>query len=219
VHAHRSIALCLGLLAAVAGADCALADGSVSGRVLDADGKPVAQAVVFVQAPAESRAATRSSATMDQVNKTFVPGVLPIQVGTQVRFPNRDQIRHHVYSFSRTKTFELPLYKGEDAPPVMFDQIGVVKIGCNIHDWMSAIILVLPTSHYAMTDDDGRFTLSGLNPGAYALVAWHAQSRDKPEDTQQQIQIADAGAVDANFRLSLAAARSRPATRGARWDE
>ena len=95
----------------------------------------------------------------------------------------------------------------------------MVKIGCNIHDWMSAIILVLPTSHYAVTDDDGRFTLSGLSPGAYALVAWHAQSRGKPEDTQQQIQVADAGAADANFKLSLAAARSRPATRGARWDE
>jgi len=78
----------------------------------------------------------------------------------QVRFPNRDQIRHHVYSFSRPKRFELPLYKGEDAPPVLFDKPGVVKIGCNIHDWMSAIILVLPNDRFAVTREDGTFSLA-----------------------------------------------------------
>ncbi len=98
------------------------------------------------------------SATLDQVDKTFVPGLLPIVVGTKVRFPNHDQIQHHVYSFSRTKTFELPLYKGEDAAPVLFDKVGVVKVGCNIHDWMSAIILVLPTPWFARTGADGTFT-------------------------------------------------------------
>jgi plastocyanin len=188
----------------------------VSGRVVDAEGKPVPQAIVFVQTSAEEKAAPKTFATMDQINKTFVPGVLPITVGTQVRFPNRDQIRHHVYSFSKTKNFELPLYKGEDAPPVLFDKVGVVKIGCNIHDWMSAIILVLPTSHFATTDEDGRYTLD-LPSGAYTLVAWHALSKDKPEDTQQQVQLADA--AEAMFKLSLVPARSRPATRGARWDE
>jgi plastocyanin len=188
----------------------------VSGRVVDAEGKPVAQAIVFVQTSAEEKAAPKTFATMDQINKTFVPGVLPITVGTEVRFPNRDQIRHHVYSFSKTKNFELPLYKGEDAPPVLFDKVGVVKIGCNIHDWMSAIILVLPTSHFATTDEEGRYTLD-LPSGAYTLVAWHALSKEKPEDTQQQVQLAEA--AEATFKLSLAPARSRPATRGARWDE
>ena len=215
---HLSVTGIVALLAlgTVAMAECRAAD--VSGRVLDADGKPVAQAIVFVQPSAEERVAPKTFATMDQIDKTFVPGVLPVTVGTQVRFPNRDQIRHHVYSFSRTKTFELPLYKGEDASPVLFDKVGVVKIGCNIHDWMSAIILVLPTSHFATTDQDGRYTLSGLPPGPYTLVAWHALSRDKPEATQQQVQLADSGG-EATFRLSLVAARSRPATRGARWDE
>jgi plastocyanin len=212
VHPHVHVfcfALALAALTPVRAAE-------VSGRVVDAEGKPVSQAIVFVQPSAEERAAPKTFATMDQINKTFVPGVLPITVGTQVRFPNRDQIRHHVYSFSKTKNFELPLYKGEDAPPVLFDKVGVVKIGCNIHDWMSAIILVLPTSHYATTDDDGHYTLV-LPAGAYTLVAWHALSKDKPEDTQQQVQLADA--AEATFKLSLAPARSRPATRGARWDE
>jgi hypothetical protein len=143
---------------------------------------------------------------------------LPITVGTQVRFPNRDQIRHHVYSFSRPKRFELPLYKGEDAPPVVFDKPGVVKIGCNIHDWMSAIILVLPNDRFAVTKEDGTFTLPRLDDGQYTITAWHARSRDKTDDVAQRITLADQD-PRLTFKLSLAPARSRPATRGARWDE
>ena len=131
---------------------------TISGQVTGPDGQPIPQAVVFVESPVAGEpeaASTPPSAEMDQINKTFVPHVLPVAVGTRVRFPNSDQIHHHVYSFSRTKTFELPLYKGENAPPVLFDKPGVVKIGCNIHDWMSGIILVLPTRHFAITEDDG----------------------------------------------------------------
>jgi len=192
---------------------------TVSGQVLGQDGKPIAHAVVFVQEPAAlSPAAAASPAIMDQFNKTFVPEMLPIAVGTQVRFPNRDQIRHHVYSFSRPKRFELPLYKGEDAPPVLFDKPGVVKIGCNIHDWMSAIILVLPNDRFAVTKEDGTFTLPGLDSGQYTITAWHAHSRDKTEDVAQRVAIVDHD-PQLTFKLSLAPARSRPATRGARWDE
>jgi plastocyanin len=192
---------------------------TVSGQVLGQDGKPIANAVVFVQEPAAlSPAAAAAPAIMDQFNKTFVPEMLPIAVGTQVRFPNRDQIRHHVYSFSRPKRFELPLYKGEDAPPVLFDKPGVVKIGCNIHDWMSAIILVLPNDRFAVTKEDGTFALPGLESGQYTITAWHAQSRDKTEDVAQRVAIVDHD-PQLTFKLSLAPARSRPATRGARWDE
>lgn len=197
----------------------ALAEPTISGRVVDAEGKGIPQAIVFVDTPAAAGTpASKPTAIMDQINKTFVPGVLPIVVGTEVRFPNRDQISHHVYSFSRTKTFELPLYKGEDAPPVLFDKAGVVKIGCNIHDWMSAIILVLPNTHFTTTDADGRFTLSGLQPGAYSLMAWHPQSRDKVADIAQKVQLT-ASNVELTFHLSLADERSRPAMRGSRWDQ
>ncbi|HSD73791.1 MAG TPA: carboxypeptidase regulatory-like domain-containing protein [Steroidobacteraceae bacterium] len=194
------------------------AAAAISGRVVGADGKGIAQAVVFVNDPvAPAAAPSGSTAEMDQINKTFVPGVLPVVVGTLVHFPNRDQIHHHVYSFSRTKTFELPLYKGEDAPPVLFDKVGVVKVACNIHDWMSGIILVLPSPHYAMTDADGRFTLTGVPPGAHTLAAWHAQNRGKLEDNMQRVEVSDA-ALEVNFTLNLDAARSRPAVSGARKD-
>ena len=192
---------------------------TISGQVVGQDGKPVAQAVVFVQEPAAvAPVAGSSNAIMDQFNKTFVPEMLPIAVGTQVKFPNRDQIRHHVYSFSRPKRFELPLYTGEDAPPVLFDKPGVVKIGCNIHDWMSAIILVLPNDRFAVTREDGTFSLPGLDAGKYTITAWHAQSRDKTEDIAQRVEIASSD-PQLTFKLSLAPARARPATRGARWDQ
>jgi plastocyanin len=191
------------------------AASSISGRVVNAEGQAGPQAVVFLNDPGSATAAGGANAEMDQINKTFVPGVLPVVVGTRVHFPNRDQIHHHVYSFSRTKTFELPLYKGEDAPPVLFDKVGVVKVGCNIHDWMSAIILVLPNAHYTVTDAAGRFTLSGLPAGSHALAAWHAQHRGKLDDTTQRVELGD-GSLEVNFTLPLDAARGRPAVSGAR---
>jgi hypothetical protein len=134
-----------------------------------------------------------------------------------VHFPNYDQIHHHVYSFSRVKTFELPLYRGENAKPVLFDKPGVVKLGCNIHDWMSGIILVLPTRHFAMTDDDGRYALPGLGAGNYTITAWHEQSETKTQDLARPVQVA-AKDLTADFELSLSDRRDRPARRGVRSD-
>ncbi len=211
---HHLLAATLALLS---GSSKCFADAVISGRVVDASGKGIEQAIVFVQSPDQAQAgaptATADRANMDQVDKTFVPGLLPVVVGTKVYFPNRDNIRHHVYSFSRAKSFELPLYKGEEAPPVLFDKPGVVKIGCNIHDWMSATILVLPNSHFAVTDASGKFSLGAMPGGAYSLVAWHAQSREKTETTAQQVQLADAN-VELNYTLSLLPVRARPAIRG-----
>lgn len=188
---------------------------AVYGSVTGTDGAAVADAVVFVQAPSAAPNKPTTMQVVDQVNKTFIPGLLPIVVGTSVRFPNHDQIHHHVYSFSPTKTFELPLYKGEDAPPVLFDKVGVVKIGCNIHDWMSGIILVLPSPHYAVTGADGRFVLEDLPTGAYTLVAWHALSKLRPEDTAQSVQVGP-DAANVSFKLPLAPARPRPTMHGTR---
>jgi plastocyanin len=205
------------LTAALLPAAAGDAASTISGRVVTPDGKGVAEAVVFVNEPGSAEAAASgANAEMDQINKTFVPGVLPVVVGTRVRFPNRDQIHHHVYSFSRTKTFELPLYKGEDAAPVLFDKVGVAKVGCNIHDWMAGIILVLPNAHYAVTDAEGRFTLE-VPPGEHALAAWHARHRGKLEDSQQRVAVGDQ-ALEINFTLALDAGRARPAVSGARRD-
>ena len=215
MHSIQSLRVLFGMLAFGTASSC-VAAGIISGRVIDRDDKGIAQAVVFVQSPVEPVAVpTASAPRMDQVDKTFVPGVLPVVVGTQVAFPNSDDIRHHVYSFSRAKSFELPLYKGQEAPPVLFDKPGLVKIGCNIHDWMSAIILVLPNSYYATTDTEGRFSLPELKSGTYTLTAWHPQGRDKTESIAQQVELAESN-VGLTFKLALSPVRARPPIRGAR---
>jgi hypothetical protein len=98
---------------------------------------------------------------------------------------------------------------------VLFDEVGVVKIGCNIHDWMSGIILVLPTAYFAVTDGAGRFVLEGLPAGAYTLAAWHALSKVKLEDTARSVEVGR-DVVNIDFQLPLSAARVRPAMHGAR---
>jgi plastocyanin len=174
---------------------CGRAAGAADlrGQVLDGNGNPLADAVVFAQqvppgVPTETRAPL---VEMDQIHKQFVPHLLPITVGTSVHFPNRDQIHHHVYSLSRTKTFEIPLHKGEKTDPVLFDKVGVVKVGCNIHDWMSGVILVLPNPYFATTDTSGFFTLSGLTPGDYSFAAWHERAEGEPEQSAQKVVVRD----------------------------
>lgn len=121
--------------------------------VVARDGTPVADAVISSGPRVESTAGT---AEMDQVDKTFSPYVLPVAQGTDVNFPNSDQIRHHVYSFSEAKPFELRLYSGTPEAPVKFEKAGVVVVGCNIHDNMIGYIFVSPRAHWARTDKAGK---------------------------------------------------------------
>lgn len=137
---------------------------------------------------------------MDQRYSQFVPGVLPITVGSMVVFPNSDNIRHQVYSFSPAKPFDLPLYAGTPAAPQRFDKPGVVVIGCNIHDWMIGYIVVLDTPYFAKTDADGKATLA-LPPGRYAVRTWHPrQAGDAPEET---VDVGDGAAVPLVVHLKL----------------
>jgi plastocyanin len=187
--------------------------------VVGEDGEGIADAVVFLSAlPAGANpAAEPATAIMDQVNKEFVPHILPIAVGTEVHFPNHDQIHHHVYSFSKPMTFEIPLYKGETAPPLRFEQEGAVKIGCNIHDWMAAVILVLPNRYFAKTDESGRFQIAAVPPGKLRLVAWHERSEVAVEETARDVEGGSEGEL--TFRLKLAPPRGRPAMHGVRsWE-
>lgn len=189
----------------------------IMGKVMDDQGNGIAQAVVFVQNPPQ-QAPTKTShkAILDQIDKQFAPRFLPIAIGTEVQFPNHDQIHHHVYSFSRIKSFDLPLYKGEAIPSVTFDQPGVIAVGCNIHDWMSATILVTPSQYFAVTDANGRFSLTGLPSGSYSLVAWHERSKAKLADTAQQIQ-SGGQTPELTFTLTLKPApAARPANSGQR---
>ena len=116
---------------------------------------------------------------MDQINKRYIPHVLPVVVGTPVSFPNKDQIRHHVYSIDEVKPFELPLYKGTPTEPIIFDVVGAVSLGCNIHDHMSAHIYVVDTPWFERSNSDGFVTVDELPAGEYVLDVWHPRLKGR----------------------------------------
>ena len=174
----------------------------VEAVVTDQSGKPVLDAVVaLVPVGGAPPVLHPGPAVMDQVNKQFVPPVLAVVVGTPVSFPNRDNIRHHVYSFSSPKKFELPLYIGTPTAPVVFDKPGPVALGCNIHDWMVAYIYVVTTPHFAKTTADGKARLEGLPAGPYEARVWH--SRLRGEAMARPITITDDEAGRVTFSLTL----------------
>lgn len=142
--------------------------------VHDPDGDPLGQAVVVVEAPGAAAATPpRPTATVDQVNRAFDPHVSAVRTGTAINFPNRDDIRHHLYSFSEAKTFELPLYRGTPTEPVVFDQAGIVTLACNIHDWMLAFVYVADSPWLAVTDEDGRVRFTLPEQASYQVTVWH----------------------------------------------
>ena len=147
---------------------------------------------------------SKKRTVIDQRDKQFIPYVTALQVGTPVLFPNSDNIRHHVYSFSPAKKFELPLYSGVPAEPVVFDKAGFVTLGCNIHDWMIAYVAVLPTPFFQVTGNDGRAVLKDLPPGHYTVETWHPALKGQPEALAQNLDLG-AGAKNLSFTLPLKA--------------
>ncbi|MBE3664522.1 methylamine utilization protein [Vibrio navarrensis] len=144
-------------------------------EVQSATGEPLENAVVFLKSERlNNQLKPLSNIEMAQMHRAFVPGVLVITQGTAVDFPNRDTVRHHVYSFSPAKTFELKLYIDKPEQPVIFDQAGVVELGCNIHDNMLAWILVSETPVYAHTNKQGEAIFRDQMPENYEIDVWHA---------------------------------------------
>lgn len=144
--------------------------------VVDHQGRVVPDAVVSIESAVAQRAVQPMAVQqIVQKHKAFSPAVLPVTRGTPVIFPNEDTVRHHVYSFSTAKRFELKLYVGTPAEPVVFDRPGVVVLGCNIHDDMVAWVVVLDTPWFAMTDVRGRAALHGMPAGDYTVRVWHAR--------------------------------------------
>jgi plastocyanin len=129
--------------------------------------------IVVDTSTAESAPTKPPTAIIDQHHEQFVPRVSIVRRGTEVAFPNTDRVQHHVYSFSPAKQFELALYRGNEHPPVTFDQDGIVVLGCNIHDHMVGYVLVVDTSHFGFTDRNGRLTLDGLPNESVKVTIWH----------------------------------------------
>ena len=165
------LALALGALLMAGAAQAA----DLTVVVRDTGGHPVADAVVIVDAPSRPPAPGRF--TIGQHNMRFEPGVLVVPVGSTVTFNNLDPFRHHVYSFSAARKFEIKLFGAGQTRPVTFDKAGLVAIGCNIHDSMQGFIQVVDTPFAGKTDASGRVTIRGLPAGAHHVRVWHSLLR------------------------------------------
>jgi len=195
------LALWLALPAAARAGDLTVAVKSPSGA-------PIADAVVTLAAPHHGPIRFAWPYRMAQKNIQFDPFVLIVPVGADVAFPNLDQVRHHVYSFSPAKTFELKLYGKDETRVVHFDKPGVVQLGCNIHDSMIAFIVVVDTPYAAKTDAEGNATIHDAPPGAYGLAVWRPYLRAPGNTLRQTVQIPRQGTA----RLTVAAdVRAPPA--------
>jgi plastocyanin len=167
----RVIAL-LALLAPFVPPAAFAADLTVSARQRNA--QPLQGAVITLESESSGAPPAPPVATvMDQVDMAFVPDVIVIPVHSSVQFPNSDVVSHQVYSFSGAKAFQLPLYRGRPYPPVVFDQPGIVTLGCNIHDNMLAYIVVTRATHFGRTDEAGNWTATNLPAGRYVIRLWH----------------------------------------------
>lgn len=191
-------------LAAAAYAAPAVA-ATVTVQVLDVAGTPVPNAVVYAE-PTGGQTVPKSlkQAEIEQKDIKFFPLVSVVQVGTPVLFPNHDKVRHHVYSFSPAKTFELKLYSGVPTSPIVFDKVGTVVLGCNIHDQMVAYLQVVNTPYFAKTDMSGHAKLEGLANGKYALKAWYFKMAPNDAAMEQPLNYQGAD-VAASVKLAVKA--------------
>jgi plastocyanin len=170
-------------------------------HVQTSEGRVLPGAVVTARpldAPAPKVAPVR--VVMDQMNRTFAPDLLVIPVGSTVEFPNSDSVRHQISSFSPAKRFQLPLYRGKPYPPVRFDQPGVVTLGCNIHDWMLAYLLVTDAPYFGRTDPSGAWSAE-LPRGRYRVTLWHPRLRESESNLERELTIGDGDRAELTVRL------------------
>jgi plastocyanin len=138
----------------------------------------------------------------------FDPQLTVVTTGTSVLFPNHDTVRHHVYSFSSAKTFQLKLYAGVPHTPIVFDKPGVAVLGCNIHDQMVAWVVVADTPYYARSSSAGRARIDGVPPGGYVLHVWHSSLAENAPpmtlpltvagDVEQRVKLGGNGLVNSS---------------------
>ncbi|MEN0106960.1 MAG: methylamine utilization protein [Pseudomonas sp.] len=187
----RRLRSVLSLAVCVLFTSCSVGAAQLQAKLVDAQGKPIEGAVITLQGPAGAELPAQT-AIMDQVQKQFAPSVLAVHTSTKVTFPNSDNIRHHVYSFSPAKRFELRLYEGTPTEPITFDKPGVVVLGCNIHDWMVGYIYVTDDPWFATSDASGVVKLE-LPAGQYNVTLWHPKAPDLLPQKAGELTVAEPG--------------------------
>ncbi|WP_283441210.1 methylamine utilization protein [Noviherbaspirillum suwonense] len=198
----RQFASGLTILAAFIGSASA---ATISVKVADAAGNPIQDAAVYAEPVTPPSGGRPKTAEIEQKSRKFMPLMTVVQTGTEISFPNNDTVRHHVYSFSPAKPFELKLYSGTPGTPILFDKPGTVVIGCNIHDQMVAYIQVVGTPHFGKTDQTGKVSIADLGPGKYRLKAWHYQLPSPAAPVETDLSVAK-NDMTANLVLNIKAA-------------
>ena len=157
--------------------------GNVHGKIARSLVSAYADAVVYVtEVPGKTFPAPQKPVILEQRGQAFLPHVVPILRGTTVKFPNNDRIRHNVFSPAGPKPFNFGIYPPGAEKELVFDQLGVVMLLCNIHENMSAFILVLQNPWFVQVGSDGKYTLENLPDGNYTLSLW---SEGKPAQTRK----------------------------------
>ncbi len=170
----------------------AAAAAPVTIQVIGPDGRPLAGAVVTVTMPGTPPPAPRGSYAVAQRSIQFDPQVLIVPVGATVSFPNFDKVRHHVYSFSKPKKFELKLFGRDESRAITFDKPGAVTLGCNIHDSMNGVVYVTASPYTALTDANGRVRMN-VAAGGGRIAVWHPAIRGPNNMLEQPALIAATG--------------------------
>jgi plastocyanin len=172
--------------------------------VQDQQGKPVQDAIVYIEGSNLKTAKPKMEQDIIQKGRQFHPLVTVVQTGTNIKFPNQDKVKHHVYSFSPAKKFELKLYSGVPATPVIFDQAGTVVLGCNIHDRMLAYVYIVDTPLFAKTNAQGLAVISDLPSGQYKVNTWHYALKNENAPVAQNVNLAEK--ANATVKLDINAA-------------
>jgi plastocyanin len=180
---------------ALAGASVPIATATASPvniQVIGTDGRPLAGAVVTVTMPNTPALVPQGPYAVAQRNIQFDPRVLIVPVGATVSFPNFDKVRHHVYSFSKPKKFELKLFGRDESHTVTFNKPGAVALGCNIHDSMNGVVYVTASPYTGLTDTNGRVRMD-IASGVGRIAVWHPTIRTAGNTLEQPALITAVG--------------------------
>jgi plastocyanin len=179
----------------------------------DSQGDPLKDGVVMIQPSADITIASRVTKrdfAVQQIDREFVPRITVTGVGANVTFPNRDAVQHSVYSFSKAKAFEIPIYAGKSPQTITLDKAGLVTLGCNIHDWMVGYILIVDTPIAELSAADGKVVVSDLPPGKYTLRVWHPQLKSGEVSEPLEVSASEQN-IEVKVNLNPLRVRKKPA--------
>ena len=159
-------------------------------KFVDRNGQPVVGMIAEIH-QTELSSVPEKVAIIDQIDRTFVPLVLLAKTGQRVNFPNSDNVRHHVYSFSDIRQFSTPLYADEPIEPILFDRAGIAVLGCNIHDSMVAYVYVSEWEHAFQSNAAVQLRITGVTGAPDTLHLWHPWLQTP--DSRQSLDISQLG--------------------------